>query len=269
MELLSSLLTLCGSIVRRFITLTRNGDAGFLYCIPSGRPSVCRRHGFRSITQVCFGVSISNSIYAYSLGLWTEAYLFWAISLSKWASGSHVGFFGFRTLVLVLLWISCPNLTGTSLVCMGRSLLSFSKVTLKMAAWWPYWNFRYLERDSSLLWNFNFKFHTFWFPDMSLPKWPPGGHIGFFRTLTLAWLWTSSPNFSSKLLVCMERSLLIFINVTFKMAAWRPVGCFSFRILTSIWLWISRPNFSSKFLVCLWWSLLIFSNVTFKMAACV
>ena len=26
------------------------------------RPSVCRRHGFRSISQVCFGISISNFI---------------------------------------------------------------------------------------------------------------------------------------------------------------------------------------------------------------
>ena len=28
----------------------------------SVRPSVCRRHGFRSISQVCFGISISNFI---------------------------------------------------------------------------------------------------------------------------------------------------------------------------------------------------------------
>ena len=29
---------------------------------PSVRPSVCRRHGFRSISQVCLGISISNFI---------------------------------------------------------------------------------------------------------------------------------------------------------------------------------------------------------------
>ena len=29
---------------------------------PGVRPSVCRRHGFRSISQVCFGISISNFI---------------------------------------------------------------------------------------------------------------------------------------------------------------------------------------------------------------
>ena len=30
------------------------------YWKTSVRPSVCRRHGFRSISQVCFGISISN-----------------------------------------------------------------------------------------------------------------------------------------------------------------------------------------------------------------
>ena len=50
------------------------------------RPSVCRRHGFRSISQVCFGISISNFI--------------------------------------------CMLI-----VAIGRSLLIFSDVTFKMAAW--------------------------------------------------------------------------------------------------------------------------------------
>ena len=55
-------------------------------------PSVCRRHGFRSISQVCFGISISNFI--------------------------------------------CMLM-----VAIGRSLLIFSDVTFKMAAWRPYWIF--------------------------------------------------------------------------------------------------------------------------------
>ena len=59
---------------------------------PSVRPSVCRRHGFRSISQVCFGISISNFI--------------------------------------------CMLM-----VAIGRSLLIFSDVTFKMAAWRPYWIF--------------------------------------------------------------------------------------------------------------------------------
>ena len=36
---------------------------GGVYSIgPSVCPSVCRRHGFQSISQVCFGISISNFI---------------------------------------------------------------------------------------------------------------------------------------------------------------------------------------------------------------
>ena len=65
---------------------------------------------------------------------------------------------------------------------------------------------------------------AYWFSVMSLSKWPPGGHLGFFgfRTLTLVWLWRSSLNFHGTSLVYMERNLLIFSNVTFKMATWWP-----------------------------------------------
>ena len=62
---------------------------------PSVCPYVCRRHGFRSISQVCFGISISNFI--------------------------------------------CMLM-----VAIGRSLLIFSDVTFKMAAWRPYWIFYWI-----------------------------------------------------------------------------------------------------------------------------
>ena len=75
---------------------------------PSVRPSVCRRHGFRSISQVCFGVSISNFI-------------------------------------CVLM------------VAIGRSLLIFSDVTFKMAAWRPYWIFRFPDSNFTSALNINFK----------------------------------------------------------------------------------------------------------------
>ena len=75
---------------------------------PSVRPSVCRRHGFRSISQVCFGISISNFI--------------------------------------------CMLM-----VAIGRSLLIFSVVTFKMAAWWPYWIFWFPDSNFSLALNINFK----------------------------------------------------------------------------------------------------------------
>ena len=75
---------------------------------PSVRPSVCRRHGFRSISQVCFGISISNFI--------------------------------------------CMLM-----VAIGRSLLIFSDVTFKMAAWRPYWIFWFPDSNYTLALNINFK----------------------------------------------------------------------------------------------------------------
>ena len=96
-------------------------------------PSVCRQHGFRSVTLVWFGISIS---YACCLSPWAETYWFWAMSLSKWAPGRHLGFFSFQTLTLVWLWISSPNLNATSLVCMGTSQFS-----LALYSWHEvYWN---------------------------------------------------------------------------------------------------------------------------------
>ena len=74
----------------------------------SVRPSVCRRHGFRSISQVCFGISISNFI--------------------------------------------CMLM-----VAIGRSLLIFSDVTFKMAAWRPYWIFWFPDSNFTLALNINFK----------------------------------------------------------------------------------------------------------------
>ena len=85
------------------------GYTGFTLSVcPSVRPSVCRRHGFRSISQVCFGISISNFI--------------------------------------------CMLM-----VAIGRSLLIFSDVTLKMAAWRPYWIFWFPDSNFTLALNINFK----------------------------------------------------------------------------------------------------------------
>ena len=75
---------------------------------PSVRLSVCRRHGFRSLSQVCFGISISNFI--------------------------------------------CMLMAA-----IGRSLLIFSDVTFKMAAWQPYWIFWFPDSTFTLALNINFK----------------------------------------------------------------------------------------------------------------
>ena len=60
---------------------------------PSVRPSVCRRHGLRSISQVCFGISISNficmlmvaigrgllifSVDTFKMAAWWPYWIFW------------------------------------------------------------------------------------------------------------------------------------------------------------------------------------------------
>ena len=75
---------------------------------PSVCPSVCRRHGFRSISQLCFGVSIS--------------------------------------------YFLCMLMVAT-----GRSILIFSDVSFKMAAWRPCWIFWFPDANFTLALNINFK----------------------------------------------------------------------------------------------------------------
>ena len=90
-------------------TKLEGGYTGFTLSVRlSVCPSVCRRHGFRSISQVCFGISISNFI--------------------------------------------CMLM-----VAIGRSLLIFSVVTFKMAAWRPYWIFWFPGSNFSLALNIKFK----------------------------------------------------------------------------------------------------------------
>ena len=103
-------------IMKTFIIPPPNEVGGGVYWIhlvrlsvcPSVRLSVCRRYGFRSISQVCFGISISNFI--------------------------------------------CMLM-----VAIGRSLLIFSDVAFKMAAWRPYWIFWFPDSNFSLALNINFK----------------------------------------------------------------------------------------------------------------
>ena len=135
-------------------------------------------------------------------------------------------FLVFYTLTLVWFWISTPNLSGTILMYMCRSLLIFSNVNFKMAARQPYWNFWFPDSNFSLVWISTANLSgtiliyiwigAYWFSVTSLPKWPPGGHIGFFGfRLTLLWLWISTPNFSGKVLMYMGKSLLIFSDLIF------------------------------------------------------
>ena len=104
---------------------------------PSVRPSVCRRHGFRSVSQVCFGISISNFICMLMVVIGRSLSIFSDVTF-KIAAWQPYWIFCVRTLTLVWLWISTPNFSGTVLMDMGRRLLIFSGVNFKMAAWQPY-----------------------------------------------------------------------------------------------------------------------------------
>ena len=115
-----------------------------------------RRHGFHSITRVCFGIwifnfmSMSSEVVSWSLLIFSTL----AFKMTAWQSNWIYRFPGFN-FNLVWLWISSPNLSSTLLVCLGKSVLSFSDVTFIMAAWWPYWIFWFL--DSSFSFTSNIK----------------------------------------------------------------------------------------------------------------
>ena len=59
----------------------------------------------------------------------------------------------------VCFGISIPNFICNLFVGMGRSLLIFSDVTFKMAAWRPYWIFRFPDYNFSLPMNIKSKLH--------------------------------------------------------------------------------------------------------------
>ena len=123
---------------------------------PSVHPSVCRRHGFWSISQVCFGISISNFICMLMVAIGRSLLIFSNVTF-KMAAWWPYWIFWFQTLTLVWLWISTPNLSGTILMYMCRSLLIFSNVYFKMAASQPYWNFWFPDSNFSLALNINCK----------------------------------------------------------------------------------------------------------------
>ena len=107
----NSLFTLSNTLSYPCPTKLEGAYTGFTLSVcPSVHPSVGRGHGFQSMSQVCFGISISNFICMLMVAIgWRSV-----TSLSKWAPGSHIVFY-------------------------------------KMAAWWPYWIFRFLDSVGSMV----------------------------------------------------------------------------------------------------------------------
>ena len=109
------------------------GNTGLTSSIyPSVGLSICRRHGFRSVGQVCFG-SISDFMCMLIVAQGRSLYWVWEELLSKWLPVGHIGFFGFWTwppgchirffgfwtLTLVWLWMSVypKNFHDSSDIC--------------------------------------------------------------------------------------------------------------------------------------------------------
>ena len=260
------------------------GGGGYTgFTLSTRPPPVCRRHGVRCVSQVYFGISILN--FACWLHHWQKPNDLQqryfqngrlAVILVCSVSGL-CGRHGFRSVNQICFKISATNFLWMSFVAMGWSLLIFSVARSKwhfsVSGLFRRHGFRSVTRVSIVisvsnscacrLWLWA---EAYWLLAMSFSKWPPGGHFGFFSfgSLTLiVRLWISSPNFNITLLVYMDRRLLIFNDVTFKMATWQPYKIFCFRTITVIGLWISDPNFISTFPVCMGRNLSIISDATF------
>ena len=118
---------------------------------------------------------------------------------------------------------------------------------------------------------------AYWFSGMSLSKWPPGSHIGYFGfwTLTLVWLWISTPNFSGTILMYMGKRLRAYWFSVTSFSKWLPGGhirffgfwtAYSFGSVTQVYFGISVSNFMCMSFVAVGRSLMIVNYVAFKMA---
>ena len=124
---------------------------------------------FRTLTLVWLWISAANLsgtilIYIGTVG----AYWFSATSLSKWLPGGHIGFFGFRTNFTLALNIQLQTSVAKYFCIWVRaycfSVTSFSKWLpgghIRFFGFWMAWFRDFRQRNSSLLWNFSFKFHV-------------------------------------------------------------------------------------------------------------
>ena len=138
---------LCSSVSHNFaLIFLPNEVGGGVYWIHLVRPSVCRRHCFRSISQVCFGISLSNFICILMVVIGRKKPIdFQRRHFQNGRLAAILDFLVSRLLTLLWLWILTPNFSGTILMYMGRSLMIFSSVIFKMATWRPYWIFRFLD----------------------------------------------------------------------------------------------------------------------------
>ena len=99
------------------------------------------------------------------LYIWVGAYWFSVTSLSKWPPGGHIGFFGFQTNFSLALNINSKFQWHNTYVY-GYEPIDFQWP--HFSKWLPgghirffgFWMAWFWQWNSSLLWNFSFKFHV-------------------------------------------------------------------------------------------------------------
>ena len=117
------------------------------------------------LTLVWLWISTPNLSITILIYIWVGAYRFSATSLSKWPPGGHIRFFGFRTNFSLALNINSKLQWHNTCVYGVRaywfSVTSFSKWLpgghIRFFGFWTAW---FRQRNSSLVWNFSFKFHV-------------------------------------------------------------------------------------------------------------
>ena len=89
--------------------------------------------------------------------IWVGAYWFSATAILDFSVSGLCRWQGFRDVSEVCFGISISNFIRMLMVVIGKSLLIFSEITFKMAAWWPYWIFWFPDSNFSLALNINSK----------------------------------------------------------------------------------------------------------------
>ena len=120
---------------------------------------------FQTLTLVWLWISTPNLSGA--ILIWVGAYRFSATSLSKWPPGGHIAFFGFRTNFSLALNINSKlQLHNNKYLCIWVRAYWF--LVTSFSKWLPcghirffsFWTALFRQRNSSLLWDFSFKFHV-------------------------------------------------------------------------------------------------------------
>ena len=122
--------------------------AAILFFSVSG---LCRRYGFRSLSQFCFGGSISNFICILMVVIGRSLLIFRDITFKMAAWQPFWNFWfpdsNFHLAVSINSKLQWHN------TYMGRSLLIFNDINFKIVAWQPYWIFWFLDSSFSLALN--------------------------------------------------------------------------------------------------------------------